>query len=80
MFIKMFIGLEGIVQELSETFDKEKENIKKSQSDLRNTINERKNTLLINNRLVDTEEYINNLEDKIIESSKANIKMKKRIF
>ena len=58
------------MDELSENFSKETENIK-NQSELKNTIAEMKNILQgIISRSEDAEEQISNLEDRVMEINK----------
>ena len=58
------------MDELSENFSKETENIK-NQSELKNTIAEMKNILQgIISRSEDAEEQISNLEDRVMEMNK----------
>ena len=65
------------MDEYSEKFNKELENIKKNQMELKNTITEIKNTLEgLNSRLYDTEE----LEDSIVQITQAEQKKKKKLF
>ena len=53
-------------------FNKELENIKKTQSKKDNLISEIKNSIEgINSRITDTEEQISDLEDKIVEITTA---------
>ena len=55
------------------------ENIKKNQTELKNIITEIKSTLEgINNRLDDTEEWISELEDRVVKISQAEQKKKKK--
>ena len=55
-----------------EHFNKELENIKKTQSEMKNSIAEIKNTLEgMNSRLSDTEICINPLEDRIMEITQS---------
>ena len=65
----MLTWLERKVEELSKTFDKEVE--KNNQSELKNTIIEIKNTLEGINRLANAEEWISDLEDRVMESTQA---------
>ena len=59
----------------------ETENIKKKQSELKNSITEIKDSLqTINNTLENAEEWTNDLEDKVIESNQAEQKKEKRII
>ena len=65
--------------EKSEVFNKELENIKNNQTEMKNTITEMKNTLEgINSRLNDSEEYISELEDKVVEITTTEQKKEKR--
>ena len=78
--IKIFTGLEKKMQDLSETFNKEIENIKKKK-ELKNTITEIKNTLeRLNSRLEDAEEQISNLQDRVMKSTKVKQQKEKRNF
>ena len=53
----------------------ELENIKKSQNEVKNTITEIRNILVgINNRLDDTEEWIRDLENRIVKIIQAEQK------
>ena len=66
------------IAEYSESFNKELENSKKNQSELKNTTTEKKNTLKgINSTLGDTEEHISDLEDRKWKSPNQNSKKKK---
>ena len=66
--IRILSKLGGRMDELSENFNKEMENLKMNQLELKNTISEMKNTLEgINSRLEDAEEWINSLEDRVVE-------------
>ena len=64
------------MEELSETFNKEVENIRKNQSQLKNEI---KRTLdRINSRLDDTEEWISNWEDIRMEITQSRQQKEKK--
>lgn len=77
--IKMLSKLERRVKQVSETFNKEMENVKKNQSELKNTVTEIKHILEeIDSRLVDAE-YINNLEDEVIAKREKNFKTEARL-
>ena len=68
MVIKMFTEPGERIEEHSGNFNKELENIKKNQLEQKNVLTEMKNTLEgINSRLEDAEEWINSLEDKVVE-------------
>ena len=63
----MLLELRRRMEEHSEKFSKEIKNTRKTQSELNNTIHEIKNTLEgTNSRLDDTEEWVSNLEDRIV--------------
>ena len=81
MIIKMLNELgRRRMDEHSEDFNKEVENIKKNQAELKNTITEMKNALEgINSRLDDTEEWVSKLEDQVVEITQAEQKRKKKI-
>lgn len=69
MVIKM---LTKLMEEHSEIFNKALQNIRKNQSELKNAITEVEDALVgINNRLGNTEECINNLEDRMVEITQA---------
>lgn len=79
MVTKILTGLEKRVENISE-MSTERENSKKNQSKMKNSIITIKNTLEgINNRLEDPEEWINNLEDTVMERNQAETQKEKRI-
>lgn len=79
MIINILTGLEKRVENISE-MSTERENSKKNQSKMKNSIITIKNTLEgINNRLEDPEEWINNLEDTVMERNQAETQKEKRI-
>ena len=60
-------------------FNKELENIKTNQTELMSTVTEIKNTLEgINSRLVDTEEQISKLEDRVMKITQDEQKKEKK--
>ena len=70
MIIMMLKELWRRLDEQSEKLKvfKQRENIKKNQAELKNTIPKMKNTLEgISSRFNDTEEWINQLEDRVVE-------------
>lgn len=78
MIVMMLTGLEVRVEEFSETFNKEIEDIKKNQSMLKNTIMEIKCMLEgINSKLKDLEERINDLKDRVMEYTQAEQQLPK---
>ena len=57
---------------MQETFNKDVEELKRNQAMMKNTINEIKNTLDgINSRITEAEEWISDLEDKMVEITTA---------
>ena len=65
----------------SEKFNKEIENTKKNQSELKNIITDMKNTLEgIIISLNDAEERISNLEDRVVETTQSEQQKEKRIL
>ena len=56
------------------------ENIKKSQTELKNTVTEMKNTLEgINSRITEAEEWISDLEDRMVQTIAAEQNIAKRM-
>ena len=69
------------MDEYSENYNQDWENIRKNQSELKNTITEMKNTLeWINSRLDDTEEWISNQEDRVIEITQPEQQKEEKNF
>ena len=65
----------------SDHFNKELENIKKTQSEMNNLTAEIKNTLEgMNSRQSNTEEHISHLEDRIMETTQSEQQKEKQIF
>ena len=64
------------MDEHSENFNKELENIKRNQTELKNRVTEIYNTLegINNSRLDDTEKWISDLEDRVVETAEAEQK------
>ena len=60
------------MEKIQETFNKDLEELKSKQTTMNNTINEMKNSLEGNNsRITEAEEWISDLEDKIVEITTA---------
>ena len=80
MIIKKFNELGGKkMDEQSEKFNKDLENIKKNQTEMRNTITEGKNTPEgIYSRLCDVEKRIRELEDRAVEIPRWTEKNKQK--
>ena len=68
------------MNEHSKNFNKELENIRKNQSQLKNIITEMKNIPEGINSRLDDREWISNLEDKIMEISQSEQQKEKIIF
>ena len=69
------------MEDISETLNKEIKNIKKDQSEMKNTIHEIKNTLDgINSRLNEAEEWIRNLEGRVMEKNQAEQVREKKYY
>ena len=68
MIVRMIQNLGNRIDKMQETFNKDVEELKRSQAMIKNTINEIKNTLDgINSRITEAEERISDLEDKMVE-------------
>ena len=68
MIVKLIQNLGNRMEKIQKTFNKDLEELKSKQTMMSNTINEIKNSLEgINSRLTETEEWKNDLEDKIVE-------------
>ena len=75
----MIQNLGNRMERIQETFNKELEELKSKQTMMTNKINEIKSSLEgINSRITEAEEWISDLEDKIVEITTAE-KKKKRI-
>ena len=65
---------------MQERFNKDLDEIKKSQYKMNNAINEIKNTLEgTNSRIVEAEDRISEVEDRIVEINESEMKKEKRI-
>ena len=72
--------LETRIKKMQEMFNKDLEEIKKSQLKMNDAINETKNTLEGTiSRIMNTEDRISEVEDKIVEINEAESKKEKRI-
>ena len=73
-------SLETKIEKMQEMFNKDLEEIKKSQLKTNNAINEIKNTLEgTMSRITETEDRISEVEDKMVEINEAERKKEKRI-
>ena len=68
MRVKMIQNLRNRMEKIQETFNKDLEELKSKQTVMSNTVNEIKNTLeRINTRMTEAEEWISELENKMVE-------------
>ena len=80
MIVKMIQKLGNRMEKLQETFNKDLEELKSKQTMMNNTINEILNSLEgINSRMTETEEWISDLEDKIVEITAKEQNKEKRM-
>ena len=80
MIVKMIQNLGNRIEKIQETFNKDLEELKSKQTVMNNTINEIKNSLEgINIRIIEAEERISDLEDKIVEITTAEQTKEKRM-
>ena len=81
MMLKMIQDLGNRMDgENTKTFNKDLEELKSKQTMMNNTINDIKNSLEgINNRITEAEEWISDLEDKIVEITAAEQNKEKRM-
>ena len=80
MIVKIIQNIGNRMQKIQETFNKDLEELKSKQTMMNNTINEIKNTLgRIDSRITGAEEWINDLEDKIVEINTMEQNKEKRM-
>ena len=80
MIIRMIQNLGNRMEKIQKTFNKNLEELKSKQKMMQNTINEIKISLEgINSRIAETEEWINDLEGKIVEITTTEQKKEKRM-
>ena len=80
MIIKMIQNLGNRMEKIQETFNKDLEELKSKQTMMNNTINEIKNSLeVISSRITEAEEWISDLEDKIVEITTVEQNKEKRM-
>ena len=78
MIVKMIQNLGNTMEKIQEMFNKDLEELKSKQM-MRNTINEIKNSLEgIDSRITEAEEWISDLEDKIVEITTAEQNKEKK--
>ena len=80
MTLKMIQNLGNRMGKIQETFNKDLEELKSKQTMMNNTINEIKNSLeWINSRITESEEWISDLEDNIVDITTAEQNKEKRM-
>ena len=80
MIVKMIQNFGNKMEKTQETFNKDIEKLKSKQTMMNNTINEIKNSLEGNNsKIIEAEEWISDLEVKIVEISTAEHNKQKRM-
>ena len=80
MMVKMIQNLGDRMEKTQETFSKDLEELKSKQTMMNNTVNENKNSLEgINSRITEAEEWISDLEDKIVEITAVEQNKEKRM-
>ena len=80
MIVKMIQNLGNRMEKIQGTFNKDLEELKSKQTMMNNTINEIKNSLEgSNSRITEAEEWISDLEDKIVEITTTEQNKEKRM-
>ena len=80
MIVKMIQNLGDRMEKIQETFNRDLEQLKSKQTVMNNTINEIKNSLEgINSRTTEAEEWISDVENKIVEITTAEQNKDKRM-
>ena len=80
MIAKMIQNLGNRMEKIQETFNKDQEELKSKQTMMNNTTHEIKNSLEgINSRIPEAENWISDLEDKILEITMTEQNKEKRI-
>ena len=80
MIVKMIQNLRNRMEKIEETFNKDLEELKSKQTIMNNTINEIKNSLEgTHSRITEAQEWISDLEDKIVEIPTAEHNKEKRM-
>ena len=78
MIVKMIQNLGNRMEKIQETFNKDLEELKSKQTMINNTVSEIKNSLEgINSRITEAEEWISDLEVKVVEITTAEQNKKK---
>ena len=80
MILKMIQNLGNRMEKIQETFNKDLGELKSKQITMNNTTNEMKNSLEgINSRITEAEEWVSDLEDKMVEITTAEQNKEKRM-
>ena len=80
MIVKMIQNLRNRMEKIQETFNKDLEELNSKQTMMNNTINEITNSLEgINSRITEAEEWVSDLEGKIVEITTAEQNKEKRM-
>ena len=80
MIVKMIQDLGNTMEKIQETFNRDLEELKSKQPMMNNAINEIKISLEgTNNRITEAEEWISDLEDKIVEINTTKQNKEKRM-
>ena len=72
-------SLETRTEKMQEIYNKDLEEIKKSQYIMNNAINEIRNTLEATNRIMEAEDRISEIEDRMVEINESERKKEKRM-
>ena len=79
MIVKMIQNLGNRIEKIQETFNKDLEELKSKQTVMNNAINEIKNSVEgISSRITEAEEWISDLEDKMVEITTAELNKEKK--
>ena len=79
MIVKMIQNLKNRMEKIQKTFIKDLEELRSKQTVMNNTITEIKNTQGINSRIIEAEERISELEDKMVEITAREQNKQKRM-
>ena len=83
MIVKMIQDLgkrmEAKIEKMQEMFNKDLEELKNKQTEMNNTISEMKTTLEGINRITEAEEWINEMEDRMVEFTAVEQNKEKRM-
>ena len=80
MILKMIQNIGNRMEKIQEMFNKDLEELKRKRTMINNRINEIKNSLKgINSRITKAEEWVSDLEDKIVETTTTEQNKDKRM-